>query len=91
MIQVNQEEFMISKLYNLPKIKCILKVEFDKTFIYTRWKHDGRNDFTNDRRFPINQLEFALSTLEPVCSDAEIEDIKVFLKNEKINDQLSLF
>ena len=82
---------MKTKIFALKHTNLKLKIQICDKYVITSWLHFGNKEFTNDRRFPIIQLNFAFTTLSPACNVAELFDIEKFMFYKPEINQLSLF
>jgi hypothetical protein len=82
---------MKTKIFDLKKNNLKLKIEICDSYIITSWLHFNNKDFTNNRRFPVEQLMFSFNTLKPVCNVEELYNIENFMFKKLEGTQLDLF
>jgi hypothetical protein len=82
---------MRNKKFNIKKDSVGLKIEIDDKYIITSWLHYNKKEYTNHRRFPVEQLQFSFDTLKPQCNVEELFNIEKFMFDKPEINQLSLF
>ena len=81
----------MEKIFKLKKDNLKLKININKNNIITSWLHNGRIEYSNHSEFDVCMIDFAFTTLKPVCNTEEYNIIENFMFNKKKGEQLSLF